>query len=54
LHGDHDPIDPALLEAVARRIGARFERIAGSGHVPYLEAPETFFSILRGFLGAPP
>jgi pimeloyl-ACP methyl ester carboxylesterase len=54
LHGDRDPIDAALLEAVARRIGARFERIAGSGHVPYLEAPDPFFSILRGFLGAPP
>ena len=53
LHGDRDPIDPALLRGVAERAGARFEELAGSGHVPYLEATERFFSILRGFLGDP-
>jgi proline iminopeptidase len=52
LHGDRDPIDASLLEAAALRIGARFERLAGAGHVPYVEAPERFFSILREFLGA--
>jgi proline iminopeptidase len=54
VHGDRDPIDAALLEEVAGRIGARFERLAGTGHVPYVEAPERFFSILREFLGAAP
>lgn len=53
VHGDRDPIDASLLEETARAMGARFERVAGAGHVPYLEAPETFFSILRAFLGAP-
>jgi pimeloyl-ACP methyl ester carboxylesterase len=53
VHGDRDPIDPALVRALADQIGARMELIAGSGHVPYLEAPEAFFSILRGFLGEP-
>lgn len=53
LHGDRDPIAPALLRPTAERAGARFEELAGSGHVPYLEATERFFSILRGFLGDP-
>jgi len=53
LHGDRDPIDAGELRALAARIGARFELMAGSGHVPYVEAPESFFSILRGFLGDP-
>jgi proline iminopeptidase len=52
VHGDRDPIDATLLEEAARSMGARFERVTGAGHVPYLEAPEAFFSILRGFLGA--
>jgi proline iminopeptidase len=51
LHGDRDPIDPSFLRELAERIGARMELIAGSGHVPYLEAPEPFFAMLRGFLG---
>ena len=53
LHGDRDPIDPASLRELADRIGARMELITGSGHVPYLEAPEPFFAMLRGFLGEP-
>jgi len=53
IHGTADPIDPSLLRPLAERIGARFETVTGSGHVPYLEAPEPFFSILRGFLGEP-
>ena len=53
LHGDRDPIDPASLHELAAAIGARMELIAGSGHVPYLEVPDTFFAMLRGFLGEP-
>jgi proline iminopeptidase len=53
LHGDRDPIDAESLRRLAGRIGARMEVIAGSGHVPYLEAPEPFFAMLRGFLGDP-
>src|SRR5262249_24241142 len=53
VHGDRDPIDAAHLRQVADRIGAGFELMSGSGHVPYLEASDAFFSILRRFLGEP-
>lgn len=51
VHGESDPIAIAFAEETARLTGARLERLAGCGHVPYLEAPEAFFSILRAFLG---
>jgi pimeloyl-ACP methyl ester carboxylesterase len=53
LHGDRDPLEPSSLRAFAERIGARMELMSGSGHVPYLEAPEPFFAMLRAFLGEP-
>ncbi len=51
VHGDHDPIPAARLAETAALAGARFELLAGSGHVPYVEVAEPFFSILRAFLG---
>lgn len=54
VHGDRDPLDAAPLRELATRIGARFELLPGCGHVPYVEAPEAFFGILRAFLGGPP
>lgn len=51
LHGDSDPIAASTLAPLAARTGARMELIAGVGHVPYLEAPDLFFSIMRRFLG---
>jgi pimeloyl-ACP methyl ester carboxylesterase len=51
VHGDRDPIDYHMLEETARSMGARFALLTNSGHVPYLEASDSFFSILRAFLG---
>ena len=51
VHGDSDPVDWRLLRATADACGARFELLTACGHVPYLEAAEPFFSILRAFLG---
>ena len=51
IHGDRDPIDVSYARETARLSGARLEVLPGCGHVPYVEAPERFFSILRGFLG---
>jgi pimeloyl-ACP methyl ester carboxylesterase len=54
LHGEADPIDWRLLRQTADACGATFELLTASGHVPYLEAAEPFFSILRAFLGDAP
>jgi proline iminopeptidase len=54
VHGESDPISVTYAEETARLSGARLERLPACGHVPYLEAPKTFFSILRAFLGEAP
>ncbi len=42
---------PDLVRATAQRIpGARFEVIAGAGHLPMVEAPEAFAALLVPFL----
>ena len=51
IHGESDPIAISHAEETARLGAARLERLPGCGHVPYLEAPEAFFSILRAFMG---
>src|SRR5262249_33845916 len=51
IHGDRDPIDCSLLRDVADRTASQLELMSGSGLVPYLEASDSFFSILRRFLG---
>ncbi|MBB6227922.1 pimeloyl-ACP methyl ester carboxylesterase [Polymorphobacter multimanifer] len=50
--GEHDPIaTPAFASGMAAAIpGARFEMIAGAGHVSNLEAPELFNAALDAFL----
>ena len=50
LIGDDDPIPGETAEVLARGLRARLERIPECGHVPYVEAPETFTRILDGFL----
>jgi proline iminopeptidase len=53
VHGRHDPIPLASAEAAARVIpGARLVVLEGSGHVPYVEAPEELFAAIEQFLAA--
>lgn len=50
--GQHDAITPVeLMHAMASAIpGARFEVVRGAGHVPPVEAPETFSRLLLGWV----
>jgi proline iminopeptidase len=50
VHGDCDPIPTATAETTARLLGAPFHLIPRAGHVPYVEAPEAFTSLLDQFL----
>lgn len=48
---DHGGGPPADMRAMARRIpGARFELVAGSGHIVNHERPEAVTALLRNFL----
>lgn len=43
---------PEMVRSLAALIpGARYEEIAGAGHLPCVEAPETLASLMRDFLG---
>jgi pimeloyl-ACP methyl ester carboxylesterase len=53
VHGEDDPIDAKFARETASLCGARLELIPACGHVPYVEAAERFFVILRSFLGDP-
>jgi proline iminopeptidase len=51
VHGREDPIPLASSEAAARALPhARLVVLDGSGHVPYVEAPDTLFGAIRYFL----
>lgn len=51
LSSDLDPLfPPAVLESVARDIGAPVARVAGAGHSTYFEKPEEFNAIVSEFL----
>lgn len=52
LAGEHDAITPPdEMRTMASRIaGARFEAIAGAGHLANLESPDGFNAALEGFL----
>ena len=50
LHGTSDPIPIDTAEAVARLLGAEFHQLAACGHVPYVEAFESFVALMDGFL----
>jgi proline iminopeptidase len=54
IHGEDDPLDVAHARETAGVLGARLETLPACGHVPYVEAQERFFAILRAFLSAPP
>ncbi|HET7585711.1 MAG TPA: alpha/beta fold hydrolase [Gemmatimonadaceae bacterium] len=52
-HGREDPIPLSASEAIAARLPrAELVPIAGSGHVPYVEAPEPLFAAIDRFLAA--
>jgi L-proline amide hydrolase len=51
--GRYDEATPEAVRPYAERIpGARWELFEHSSHVPHLEEPERFFTVLRGFLAA--
>jgi proline iminopeptidase len=51
MHGEDDPIPIEAARTAAQLIGAVFHPLPRCGHVPYVEARETFTSLLDGFLG---
>ncbi|MFL5495894.1 MAG: alpha/beta fold hydrolase [Gemmatimonadales bacterium] len=50
LHGENDPIPIASARVTAELIGAEFQALPRCGHVPYVEAFESFVTLLDGFL----
>lgn len=50
LHGEDDPIPIEAARTTAGLIGAQFHPVPRCGHVPYVEAFETFRSVVGGFL----
>jgi proline iminopeptidase len=50
MHGENDPVPIAAARAAADLIGAEFHALPHCGHVPYVEAPAAFISLLDGFL----
>ncbi len=54
LHGERDLLPPAVAHELSALISqARLELIPGCGHMPFREAPGTFFKIVDSFLSAP-
>ena len=51
LHGDDDPIPVESARTVAELLGAPFHLVPDCGHVPHVEAPEVFASVVGSFLG---
>lgn len=50
LHGESDPIPLETAAELADCLRAPLERLPACGHVPYVEAPESFARLLDGFL----
>jgi len=50
LHGEDDPIPIETARTTAGLLGAEFHAVPRCGHVPYVEAFETFRSVVGGFL----
>jgi proline iminopeptidase len=50
LHGENDPIPIASARVTAELIGAEFHALPRCGHVPYVEAFDSFVTLLDGFL----
>lgn len=50
LHGEADPIPIDVARTVADLLGAEFHPVPRCGHVPYVEAFETFRTVVGSFL----
>jgi proline iminopeptidase len=50
LHGEDDPIPVESARDTAQRLGADFHSVPACGHVPYVEAFDTFVRVIGGFL----
>lgn len=50
LHGEADPIPIDAARTAAELLGAEFHPVPRCGHVPYVEAHETFRTVVGGFL----
>ena len=50
LHGENDPIPIDAARTAATLIGAEFHAVPRCGHVPYVEAFDTFRAVVGGFL----
>jgi proline iminopeptidase len=50
VHGREDPIPLASSEIIAKSVGARLVVLDDSGHVPYVEQPQSLFDAVRQFL----
>lgn len=51
VHGEQDPLPIEEARRLAALIpGARIEVIRAAGHMPFWEAPESFFDLVDGFL----
>lgn len=50
LHGEADPIPIDAARTAAELLGAQFHAVPRCGHVPYVEAFETFRTVVGGFL----
>ncbi|HUR91234.1 MAG TPA: alpha/beta fold hydrolase [Gemmatimonadaceae bacterium] len=53
VHGSEDPIPAESSRDIATALSARFVLLEGSGHVPYVEQPESLFRALEPFLDEP-
>lgn len=54
MHGERDLLSPRVAHEIAALIPhARLELVPECGHMPYWEAPETFFKTVNSFLAAP-
>ncbi len=54
--GDQDGSTPPdlVLETAELISGARFEIIAGAGHIPCVEQPDALAALIRGFIASLP
>jgi proline iminopeptidase len=50
LHGEEDPIPVSAARTTAELIGARFVPVPRCGHVPYVEAFDTFRAVVGRYL----